>query len=84
MSEFFLQTKPGDPTHIIVSYSGSSLHDLSKYIVNILKTDVKDENGNFKNYVTFSNYIRNIPIEDEEIMVSFALTYLYMNVHIIK
>ena len=31
----------------------------------------------------FSNYIRNIPIEDDKIMVSFDVTSLYTNISII-
>ena len=45
--------------------------------------NVKDENNNDKNSTTFSNYIRNGPIEDDEIMVSFDITSLYMNIPII-
>ena len=45
--------------------------------------DVKDENNNAKNSITFSNYIRNVPIEDDEITVSFGATFLYTNIPII-
>ena len=31
----------------------------------------------------FFDYIRNGPIEDDEIMVSFDVTFLYMNIPII-
>ena len=31
----------------------------------------------------FSNYIRNVPIEDDEIIVSFDITSLYTNIPII-
>ena len=55
-------------------YSGSPLYNLNKYIANILKAYVQDKNNNAKNYTTFSNYIRNVPIEDDEIMVSFDVT----------
>ena len=34
----------------------------------------KDENNNAKNSSTFSNYIRNTPIDNDEIMVSFQVT----------
>ena len=44
---------------------------------------VKDENNNAKNSNTFSNYIRNVPIEDDEIMVSFDVTSLNTNIPII-
>ena len=71
--------KPGVPIRPIVSYSGSPLYNLNKYITNILK----DENNNAKNSTTFSNYIRNVPIEDDEVMVSFDVTSLYMNMPII-
>ena len=39
--------------------------------------------NNVNNSATFSNYIRNVPIEDDEIMVSFAVTSLYRNIPII-
>ena len=38
--------------------------------------------SNAKNSITFSNYIKNAPIEDDEIMVSFDVTSLYMNIPI--
>ena len=72
--------KPGVPICPIVSYSGSPLYCLNKYIANILKAYVKNENNNTKNSATFSNYIRNVPIEDDEIMVSFDVFSLYMNI----
>ena len=75
--------KPGFPIRPIVSYSGSPLYNLNKYIANILKTYVKHENNNAKNSTTFSNYIRNVLIEDDEIMVSFDVTSLYTNIPII-
>ena len=37
----------------------------------------KDQNDNARNSATFSNYNRNVPIEDEEIMVTFDVTFLY-------
>ena len=36
--------KPGVPVRPMVSYSGSPLYNLNKYIANILKAYVKDEN----------------------------------------
>ena len=68
--------KPGVPIHPTVSYSGSLLYNLNKCIANILKVYVKDENNNAKNSTTFFNYIRNVPIEDDEIMVLFDVTSL--------
>ena len=48
---------PGVPICPIVAYSGSPLHNLNKYIANIIKTYVKDENNNVKNSTMFSNYM---------------------------
>ena len=75
--------KPGVTIRPIVSYSGSPLYNLNKYISNILNTYVKHENNNAKNSTTFSNYIRNVPIEDDKIMVSFDVTSLCTNIPII-
>ena len=75
--------KPGVSICPIASCSGFPLYNLNKYIANILKAYVQDENNNAKNSTTFSNYIRNVPIEDDEIMVSFDVTSLYMNIPII-
>ena len=44
--------KPGVPIRSIVSYSGSLLYNLNKYIANIVKTYVKHENNNAKNSTT--------------------------------
>ena len=78
-----VQYKPGVPIRHIVSYSGSPLYSLNKCIANILKAYVQDENDNAKNSTTFSNYIRNVLIEDDEIMVSFDIPSLYMNIPMI-
>ena len=75
--------KPEVPIRPIVSYSGSPLYNLNKCIADIIKAFVKDENNNAKNCTTFSNYIRNVPIEDDKIMVSLDVTSMYTNVPII-
>ena len=62
--------KPDSPTRT-VSYSGSWLYYLNKYIANILKTYVIDKSSNAKNSTTFSNHTINVPIEDDEVVVSF-------------
>ena len=59
------------------------MYNLNKYIANILKAYVKDENNNVKNSTTFSNYISNVPIEDDKIMVSSEVTSLYAKIPII-
>ena len=60
--------KPGVPICPIVSYSGFPLCNLNKSQLTFL-IYVKDENNDAKNSTKFSNYIRNVPIEDDEIMV---------------
>ena len=75
--------KPGVHIRPIIPYSDSPLYNLNKYIANILKAYVKNESNNAKNSTTFSNYIRNVPIEDDEIMVSFDVTSLYTNIPLI-
>ena len=65
--------------HPINSQSDSPLYNLNKY-KNILKGYVKDENNNAKNFTTFSNYMENVPIEDNNIMVSFHAISLYTNI----
>ena len=67
--------RPGVPIRPPVTYSCSTLYSLNKYIADILKANVKDENKNIENSTTFSNYIRNVLIEDDEIMVSFGVQF---------
>ena len=81
-SRFDCQHKPGVLIHPIVSYSGYPLCNVHKYIVNV-KDYVKGKNNNAMNSTTFSNYIRDVPIEDDKIMVSFDITSLYTNIPII-
>ena len=49
----------------------------------LLKKDVQDENNNATNSTMFSSYIKNVLIDDDEIMVSFDVTSLYTNIFII-
>ena len=59
------------------------MYSLNKHIANTLKDYVKDENNNATNSITFYNYIKNVFIEDDEIMVSFDVNSLDMNISII-
>ena len=61
----------------------SPLASLNKYIEILLKTYVKHEDNNAKNSTTISNYIRNVVIQDDKIMVSFDITFLYTDIPII-
>ena len=55
------------------------MYNLNKYKANILKA----ENDNAKDSTTFSSYIRNVAIKDDEIMVSFDVSFFYTNVLIV-
>ena len=69
--------KAGVSLRPIVSHSDSPLYNLGKYIPNILKAYVKNENNNTNNSTTFSNYIRNAPTEHDNMTVSFDTTSWY-------
>ena len=75
--------KQGVPICHIATYSAFPMYNFKKYIANFLKAYVKDENNNVQNSTTFSNYISNVPTENDEIMVSCDVTFLYMNFPII-
>ena len=68
--------KPSTSINFVVWYTSSPLGTITKYIANILKAYVKDENNVVKNF-SFSDYIRNVPIEDNKLMVPFEATNLY-------
>ena len=59
------------------------MYSLNKYIAIIPKAYVKHENNNANNSTTFSNYIRNVPIEDDEILLSFCVNFLCTDIPII-
>ena len=74
--------KASIPVRPIVSYSGSPLFNLSKYIANILKPYTLLNKQHYKNSKEFSEFIRAHTIEEHEIMVSFDAEALYTNVPI--
>ena len=74
--------KASIPVRPIVSYSGSPLFNLSKYIANILKSYTQLNKQHCKNSKEFSEFIRTHTIEEDEIMVSFDVETLYTNVPI--
>ena len=74
--------KASIPVRPIVSYSGSPLFNLSKYIANILKPYTLLNKQHCKNSKKFSEFIRAHTIEEHEIMVSFDVEALYTNVPI--
>ena len=68
--------KASIPVHPIVSYSGSALFNLSKYIANILKPYTLLNTQHCKNSKEFSEFIRAHTMEEDEIMVSFDVEAL--------
>lgn len=48
-----------------------------------MKAYVKDETNNTKNLTTFTNYIRNVPIEENKMMVSFGVTTLCADIAVV-
>ena len=74
---------PGVRICPIVSCSGSALYNLNKYIAKILKAYFKDENNFTKNSTTPSNYIKNIPIVNDKVMLSSDVTSLFTTIPII-
>ena len=84
-SKFYHHPKihqPGVATQF-VSCSSSLLCNLSTYLATILKAYVKDENNKVKDSTMFSDYIRNVPYEDDKIMVSYDVTSFHTNIPII-
>ena len=65
-----------------VSYSGTPLFNLSKYIANILKPYTLLNKQHCKKSKEFSEFIRAHTIEEDKIMVSFDVEALYTNVPI--
>ena len=74
--------KQGIPIRPIVSYVGSPLYDISKYLASILSHYTSTDNRHSKNSKEFSEYVRQLKIEDDEQLVSFDVTSLYTNVPI--
>ena len=74
--------KASIPVRPIVSYSGSPLFNLSKYIANILKPYTLLNKQHCKNSKEFSEFIRAHTIGEDETMVSFDVEALYTNVPI--
>ena len=59
------------------------LYNLNKYMANILKAEMSKMKITTPRILPLSDYIRNVPIEDDEIMVSFDVTSFYTNTPII-
>ena len=68
------------PVKVVICFR---LYNLNKYIANILKAEMPKMKIRTPRILPFSNYIRNVPIEDDKIMVSFDVTSFHTNTPII-
>ncbi|XP_059221427.1 uncharacterized protein LOC131996025 [Stomoxys calcitrans] len=73
--------KEGTPLRPICSSINAPSYHLCRYIVNILKNITKDSKYNVKDAVDFKAKIKNMTIENDEVLVSFdaerkMLTYI--------
>ena len=66
----------------IVSYTGTPLYKVSKHIADILKQYLDKEGRHSENSKVFSQYVRTLMVEEDEVLVSFDVTSLYTNVPI--
>ena len=62
--------KDGLPARRIVSYTGTPLYEVSKYIAEMLKPNGKQKEQHTNNSKSFSTFIRQQTIEPDEIMVT--------------
>ena len=74
--------KDGIPMRPIVSYTGTPLYEISKYIANILRPYGKLKEQHIHSSKSFSTFICQQKIEPDEIMVSFDVTSLYTTIPI--
>ena len=74
--------KDGIPMRPIVSYTGTPLYEISKYIANILRPYGKLKEQHTHSSKLFSTFICQQKIEPDEIMVSFDVTSLYTTIPI--
>ena len=72
--------KDGIPVRLIVSYTGTPLYEVLKYIAEILKPYGKQKEQHTNNSKSFSTFICQQTIEPDEIMVSFDVTSLYTTI----
>ena len=74
--------KDGTPVRPIISYTGTPLYKISKYIANILKPYGKLKKNNTHSPKSLSTFICQQKIEPDEVLVSFDVTSLYITIPI--
>ena len=68
------------PMREIVDSTGSVTKDIDKYIASILKTYVGKNEHYVKNSAHFANMIKDLKVNDDEILVSYDVVALYPSV----
>ncbi|CAH8600980.1 unnamed protein product [Schistosoma rodhaini] len=72
--------KPNIPLRPIVALPGTPTYNLSREISRILKHLVDSSNHSIKSATQFLDQIRNIQINDDELMISFDVTALFTSI----
>lgn len=74
--------KEGNPLRPICSSINSPTYELSKYIVDILKHLTKDSSYNIKDALDLKDRIKEVKIEEDEILLSFDVVSLFPSIPI--
>ena len=72
--------KTGAPLRPIVSLIGSPTNALAKHLASILQPHVEKAASYVKNSQNFIDLIKNIPLEEKDILVSFDVTFPFTQV----
>ena len=72
--------KPGVPLRPIVSTIGSVTYNLAKYLARLLTPLVGQTDSYVKDSKNFAEFVRNLQIGDDEIMVSFDVKSLFTSI----
>ncbi|XP_075150932.1 uncharacterized protein LOC142225042 [Haematobia irritans] len=72
--------KEGTPLRPICSSINSPSYKMCRYITTILKNVTKDSKYNVKDAIDFKSKIKNVKLEDDEILISFDVVSLFPSI----
>ncbi|XP_071653548.1 uncharacterized protein [Temnothorax longispinosus] len=72
--------KDGSPLRIIVSTLGSPLYNMANFLHNILVKSVPKPESYIKDGWSFVELIRDVRIEDDDVLISLDVTSLFTNI----
>jgi len=72
--------KPGAPLRIIISSSGSPLHNLAEFLQNIISRSLPKPFSHILNSRDLLKKLHNVSLTDDEVLVSLDVTSLFTNV----